>query len=311
MSQGVFTRMKRFTFVEKTAAEVGAGTAYPMLATADQLAEVMYRVRLSKFTSGYFKKLDDFDELITYFEALNTSTDPTTAEPLEIEVIDFTLEHLVVRGYGVAFSDEDGDLSGEDVAASFLPYYGDKITVTPLGTDFNYREALSEYCIFVPPYKRFGVYDPVFQTGFSFNNFYSTDLTSYNTFINYYALNVASSDIAFSGEVGWVDVDGSGNPMSPNNEMYIGVDFIFFGNSISISTNIDWFYTLAGTETGADFVLELSGGQELKCPIYVENIFDPEFAFDSVQDVRLKAIEWWPYADASGAVWDEDTGLKL
>jgi hypothetical protein len=219
MAEHITTFSPKFTFVEKTAAEVGAGTAYPMLATADQLAEVMYRVRLSKFTSGYFKKLDDFDELYTYFEALNTSTDPTTAEPLEIEVIDFTLEHLVVRGYGVAWNDEDSDLSGEDVAASFLPYYGDKITVTPSGTDFNYREALSEYCIFVPPYKRFGVYDPVFQTGFSFTNFYSTDVTSYNTFINYYALGVVSSDIAFSGEVGWVDVDGSGNPTSPNNEM--------------------------------------------------------------------------------------------
>jgi hypothetical protein len=311
MSQGVFTRMKRFTFVEKTAAEVGAGTAYPMLATADQLAEVMYRVRLSKFTSGYFKKLDDSDESITYFEALNTSTDPTTAEPFEIEVIDGGLEHLGVRGYGVAWADPEAYVSGEDVGASFLPYYGDKITVNLFGTDYNYREALSEYCIFVPPYERYGLYDPVFQTGFSFNNFYSTGVTSYNAFINYFALGVADNTIDFSGEVGWVDVDGSGDPTSPNNEMYIGVELNFSGTNTSISTNIDSFYTLAGTETGADFVLELSGGQELKCPIYVENIFDPEFAFDSVQDVRLKAIEWWPYADASGAVWDEDTGLKL
>jgi hypothetical protein len=37
MSQGVFTRMKRVTFVEKAAGEVGDGTDYPMLVTLDQL----------------------------------------------------------------------------------------------------------------------------------------------------------------------------------------------------------------------------------------------------------------------------------
>lgn len=295
MAQGVYTRQKRFTFVEKTAAEVGDSTAYPMLATADQIAEVMYRVRLSKFTQGSFS-----DSFGTYFEAVNIGDDPTTAEPFEIDTVN---GYYAVRGYGVAWDDS----IGEDVAAPFLPYYGDKITMTYSGVDYNYRQALNEYSVFVPPYDRWvsstGIINPsptdYFQTGFSYvadgNSLAPPSL--YNAFL---ASFNGSSFVQFSGEVAWVDINGSGNPLDPLNEMYIGVElFSLYVSFFGIHTN----NTYGGTMTGADFVLELSGGQELRCSIYSGS------TFTSVQDVRLKAIEWFPYQDAGGNVWNPATGL--
>lgn len=51
-AQGVFTNNYRVKFVEKSGSEVGNGTAFPMLVTLDQLAEILYRVKDAWFTSG-------------------------------------------------------------------------------------------------------------------------------------------------------------------------------------------------------------------------------------------------------------------
>ena len=62
MAKGVYTRIKRFTFVKgwltggtdpaDGSVECGDGTPYPMLVTLDQVAEIFYRCRNTKI-EGY------------------------------------------------------------------------------------------------------------------------------------------------------------------------------------------------------------------------------------------------------------------
>ena len=54
MSKSVSTNEYRCTFVLKTQEEVGDGKAWPMQVSLDQLAEILYRVKDGKMTSGSF-----------------------------------------------------------------------------------------------------------------------------------------------------------------------------------------------------------------------------------------------------------------
>jgi hypothetical protein len=80
--------------------ECGDGTDYPMLVTLDQLAEIMYRVRKAKITTGGFTA----NGLLQYYR------------PLSFDVPEFTHEHTVTAQIG----------SGEPPTASLsIIAYGD------------------------------------------------------------------------------------------------------------------------------------------------------------------------------------------
>lgn len=78
MSAGhaVYTDPLRFKLVEKTSSEVGDGKPHCMLATREQLAEVMYRVKDAQWVSGSAEQIqvniDDepvFSSVVTFTSA--------------------------------------------------------------------------------------------------------------------------------------------------------------------------------------------------------------------------------------------------
>ncbi len=137
---------------------------------------------------------------------------------------------------------------------------------------------------------------------------------------------VASVDLQFTGDVAWVDVNGSGNPLDPLNQLYIGVrlsivtgqSYILGGAGISFSTDrtalVAWS---ANTDTGYLLKLKLSGGTYLTAKIYGQDApIDPSFdsyGYGAVTDWEMEAIEWRPSAKANPSVpvWDTASGVKL
>jgi hypothetical protein len=319
MSNGVFTRMKRFTFVEKTLAEVGDGTAYPLKATADQVAEVFYRVKDAWFTSGEVD-LGTTGKISVYGTL-------AVGDPFVFGGGGDYRE----RAYGVQkdFDWANEDYYFQDAYTSGIPDFAyaydidtkERALFQPDDGDVSINYAQAPTSLFIQPDVEFDAnvtnYPEItFRCGFShLHNCDSLPTASYGI----YAYPEGSSptdatetksSVVFSGQVAWVDVNGSGNPIDPLNELYIGVRFsalTFYGSSappLWIGTDDD-YYT---DPLYCDFVIELASST-LRCPMYCDIIG----GFTSSSDFVMTAKEWWPYAKDSPAVpvWDTDTGLKL
>lgn len=316
MSNGVFTRIKRFEFVEKSASEVGDGTAFPMRATTDQVAEVFYRVKDSWFTAGEvdlgttgkisvygtlavgdpfvfggggeyreraygIQKIDAWANEDYYFQDTYTSGIPDFAYAYDVDDKELAL-----------YKDNDG---------VNLPQAPTSLFIEP---DVEFDANVTNYPAIT------------FRCGFShLHNCESLPTANYGIYA--YPLGTSPSDstetkssVVFSGQVAWVDVTNSGNPFDPLNELYIGVRFsalTFYGSAappLWIGTDDD-YYT---DPLNCDFVIELSNST-LRCPMYCD-IF---IGFVGSSDFVMTAQEWWPYAKDNPAapVWNTATGAKL
>jgi len=296
MSKGVFTRMKRFQFVEKTAGEVGDGTDFPILVTLDQLAEIMYRVRDAWFTAGSFKV---FERTLT-IQAGNTY--PLVSSINADDESPFGTSYFYARGYNISGT----------VAAAFVSYFAAPYAIYSI----NYQDCDSESGIWFPDYGILGL--PIVNEG-SFADFrcgfshivgcLNSDPWSYIPSDVYTTIGIhddapevsnasATLRVDFTGEVAYV----GDNPLDPAAEIYLGVQMNGSMGGGGVRTKIDGYYT---DDTGANFILGLAGGDSVSCKLY------SGVTHDSVSDFVLQAQRWWPYAESGGAVWDEDTGLKL
>lgn len=316
MSNGVFTRMKRFTLVEKASGLVGDGTAWPMLVTRDQLAEIMYRVRDAVFTAG--------------------SLDATGGSfPIEFSG----------GAPGSPFADQSGDEFSlrsyhtvNALAGGLSGYFGAGYTFTDIvGAKTAYDvtdergvwihpDALprwwgEEIATNIPTLLDTGRADLPFVCGFSHyvaHGGASSVPSNYCFYKESFDFPGGTDPVEvcvnFSGEVAWVDADGSGNPFSPGNELYVGVrfdldsfDFPSQVSSLSIdpSGRPDFLEEL----TSIRFGLELAGSVILYCALYVEDFSE----IITGSDFILSAKEWWPYAKGSPAtdVWNTLTGIKI
>lgn len=289
MSEGVFTRMKRLEFVEKLSSEVGDGTAWPLLVTQDQLAEILYRVKDSAFSGSVTETLGGVTVEFGF------SGDPANALVAE----DSAYDYLWFSRRGYSATDVDG----------FEGYFGE-----------GYSVGETEY--FDIADKEKGVWAPPVNEGFSFRTGLTHEFTVFSEGglesdplpDHYLAYNKVDSSISpaqallqISGEVAWVDVNGSGNPFDPENELYLALQLDMFGTlyfSTSLSTNA----VEAGNSvaTGVQFEIGLSTS-DLAIPIYFTT-GDGSASYSGA--IRLDATEWWPYAKIGGDVWDADTGIK-
>ena len=318
MAERITTPNLRFEFVEKTAAEVGDGTSFPMKATADQVAEVFYRVKDAWFTSG---EVDlGTSGKISVYGAL------AVGDPFVFGGGGDYRE----RAYGIQKDAPwaNADYYFQDSYTSGIPDFAYAYDIDDkeralfkenLGV--NSPQAFDPF-LFLQPEVEFDAnvssYPEItFRCAFShLHNCDSLPTASYGIYA--YPEGASPSDatetkssVVFSGQVAWVDVNGSGNPIDPLNELYIGVRFsalTFYGSSappVWIGTDDDYYID----SLGCDFVIELADASTLRCPMYCD-IFG---GFTSSSDFVMTAKEWWPSAKDSPAVpvWGVDTGIKL
>lgn len=370
MSKGVFTRMKRFQFVEKTAGEVGADKIYSTPITVAQLEELFYRVRDAKFVSGSVRvggDLVDPDEGETgSFEVRATGYDPGEALAEEGEgsgFVDFDTPSL--SGYFSQRAYCMEDYEGRPAAiTNFNDYFSSSYTLT----EGTYRDLENERGMWIP-----GSSDYIFVygmesvtnsmnttgyvAGFTGSNYNEDEdqvladtitpgynisvfrecTTGFSTFLtadsydfeDFYGFTSAASlefrqqfvgyvevSLSFSKQVAWVDLDGSGNPLSSGNELWIPVYFFLNTDDagLSLGSALRFHSQLASVPGSSvcDLVLVMASGS-VRTPLFVEPVDFMTSVTESGTDFVVQATKWWPYAKDSPAVpvWDVDTGLKL
>jgi hypothetical protein len=287
---GVFTRMKRVEFVEKSLGEVGDGTAWPIKVTLDQLAEILYRVKDSKFSGAITETIDGVAVEFGF------SGDPDTDLVSEVSVYDY--DWFMRRGF-----------SATDVAG-FTGYFGEGYSVG--GTEY-FDIGSNERGIWTPAVTA----GSSFRTGLShefsivMNGYLETEpLPSHYLAYNAVGgvISPAGAILTISREVAWVDANSSGNPFDSNNEIWLGLTFDIWG-TLYFTTFASTSTATAGNDvyTGLELELELSSGV-LSCPIYFST-GDDTASFSGT--IRIEATAWWPYAKPGGPVWNSGTGAKL
>lgn len=316
MAQGVFTRRKRFTFIEKDISEVGDGTAYPLKATADQVAEVFYRVKDAWFTSGEVD-LGTSGKISVYGTL-------AVGDPFVFGGGGDYRE----RAYGIQKDAPwaNADYYFQDSYTSGIPDFAYAYDIDTKeralfkdNVGVNFPQAPSS--LFIEPDVEFDAnvsYYPDITFRCAFSHLHNCDpLPTASYGIYAYPENTIPSDatetkssVVFSGQVAWVDVNGSGNPVDPLNELYIGVRFsamTFYGSAAPPL----WIGTDNAYSTDplyCNFVIQLATST-LTCPMYCDIIG----GFISSSDFVMTAKEWWPYAKDSPPVpvWESTSGAKL
>jgi hypothetical protein len=338
----------------------GDGTAFPMEVTLDQLAEIMYRVRDSVCTgSSSLTPVDEFDPVAT---VAVTSIQPDE-RLLKTELVDsFSYqESVTIRGYVTArgtLDDLDTPPPMEDVSDVFLS------EVYDIGFDYylddsdpyenltvRFREAVQERSIWLQHENefRYEMRDAVFgvvgfpsidlgngpfRTGFSFGSGTFSELIPTTAPAIYAAYPIAGGgsrafvSLDFNGQVAFADDDNSGNPCSPGNRIYIGLNFsagviggVIEGLVLQSNKGYQESSLTLGLEVEERLILKLSDNVEVSCPLYGFKIdFDGSATpLDDAEgsyygtDWVFEATEWWPYSKDSPAlpVWNTETGAKL
>jgi hypothetical protein len=292
MAQGVYTRQKRITFVEKDISEVGDGTAYPLFATLDQIAEVYYRVKDAYYTGGQFT----WD--ITSPAASASFSAPTTAPANRVlEEIDLGIVgNLQRRGYNA-----EGAYEGNGA-------------VYDAGDGGEYSDiAEDERAILRGEYNGDSDYPNYFQPIINAFTYFS-DLTT-KPDNQWWGESGVGGFIAaiFNGEIAVVKVNPTDNIIASTNQYYIGFEFnwgdydpfLNFGGTTNIYSSLFWGDVSATAQQGNNYVIRLASG-DLTCPCYM---FDSGITNVGGSDIIHEATEWFPYQDAGGNVWNPATGL--
>jgi len=298
MAQGVYTRQKRITFVEKTIGEVGAGTYFPIEVTGaglrdkfDKIAEVFHRASDAWIISGdmYFPSVD------VTIHAATTASIPRTYS---------TVVGLRTRGYTTPSSGISGTIPDR-----FLPYLTDEYDI---GSGDMYRDIgdnergilmvaesgeLPEWNVsgyVTNAFSYFNGGDPAVADALWF---YSEQAGG----ASYYA---AQGLAQVDGRVAYVLADPSDSIFSTDTRFFLYVYFEIAesGYSLFASTLETDFDTPA-----CNYVMRLSSG-DLSCPIYPSDYSASGF-IPTGSDFIHEATEWFPYQDVGGNVWNPATGL--
>ena len=345
----------------------GDGTSYPMKVTVEQLSEIMYRVRDAEFVSGSLTaEYDGVTDVGTITGTRPTAL--FEAEPsIEFDGGAYSLRGYCTT---VGVTDAGDPQPMDHVADGALgTVYEVGDAYSPANNEdgkHKVREGDTEHALWLnsnPTHATPGKYIGKFEMGdfyllaqyninqFSASHFllgypntYRTGFSleasgSYGQSPSIYAPEVDSDSglatcsavlLDFSGNVAWIDDDGSGNPLSAGNRLFIGMGFHFEivseeGLGSMITTNkafaTDYYSSYVSNQTlvdtGNSLRLRLSSSplRELVVPLYsytADYGGGIQAGYTGSTDWIFEATKWWPYADQAGdPVYDQDTGLPL
>ena len=307
-ASGVFTRMKRVSFVEKTAVEVGDDTLFPMESTLDQIAEVWYRVKDAQFTAGNVASNGtQIDVPTTHPANFAYQSNPSIGEPSELP------DNWAYRGYQVVVESPGSDYGP---SGYYGPFVNDVIYPALLTDEYDagrgdlFRDADNERAIWIPEVvgkvPQWGETNAFSYSGWNWNGFsglgdYAVDTNLPNAADTIPTPDPCHMDITFSGEVAYVlDPPGS-SFFSPTTKFYIGLVVDMAGgdaDEVVCKSQSD-----VGFSAGMNYVIRLASA-DLTCQLYVNDA-------GGGTDFIHEAVEWWPYAKAGGPVWNSGTGALL
>jgi len=305
MAQAVYTRKKRFEWVEKTLSEVGDGTQYPLEVTLDQIAEIFHRVKDAKFSSGYATVNTGDPETEPAFGYFIYSSTAITTD----RAYGLSGGNLTYRGYTTK-----EEVTPITIDPANIPYLGDAYDA---GNGDNYLDiADNERGILIQtilPSWNINTGDVV--TAFSVNCSNPEASTDPEFFYSGFAFDLdpptpaaTSATVVFTGYIAVVKEAPNHSFIAPSNRYFIEMEFSAQDSIpvLKISTNEA---SISGSPTeisGCRYVMRLAGGAEVSCPIYADNT---GYDFVGGNDFIHEATEWFPYQDQNGDVWNPTTGL--
>lgn len=325
MSAGVFTRNKRFEFVDGQETDTpdsgfvacGPGRPFPMEATLDQIAEIFYRVKDAWFTGG------------------EASVVPAEGAEFTPSVVYAPTTHTSDRAFHTVGGGRNGfrgyttktTVGGATISAHNDPYLGPEYTD---GVSDDWRDiADNERGMWLQG--ELGVTLPYWSNvnAFSFYSYVNTPEDEYSAldtdcfqhgFSNTGAFTTCEGSVVFNGQIAIVKVNPSDSDYAPTNRYFIGlvlrVEAPVSGTPLYVSTLNEWPYPFPPMDWGSgvccNYVIRLSSG-DISCPIYGIVEFPEDIESFGGSDFIHEAQEWWPYAKGSPAtpVWNFETGLKL
>lgn len=329
MPERITSAKHRFTFVEKSPGEVGSLTRYPVQVTRDQVAEIFYRVRDASWISGNV----NFQYGAVPFDDHMDIHIPQLSRPAAlIQEMDYSPDaHQSKRGFAFKSAGIQvfggGSILLQTMVAGADASFGADYQAGAVDPADVWRDVLSKERgkWAADLIERYDPTDAILM-GLAFHshsvsgvlNDAATDgVYAFDSAFNGSGFEGADAGVSFSGEVAWVDVNGSGNPLDPLNELYLGVIFTVQCNSNALVRPYATTLPIdppAEISTGLKFIIRLPSG-DLSCDLAL-NPDDVAFTpYDSHTgtDFILEADLFWASAknDPDTAVWNTATGVKL
>jgi hypothetical protein len=298
---GVFTRMKRFRWVEKLASEVGALTDYPLPVSLEQLAEIAYRVRDMRVSDGgsavYTMLVPDFDDVV--FSFVGSAYDPP-ASPLASD--DFQRGYRAILPYESEF----------EMPTTHAAYFGEEYSIeTPFGIFRVWDIADDGRGMWLPELDAGD--GRVFTTGFAAGLSFDSTQPENWTF-EYPGSGVGGAGLVFGPEVAFVDLTGSGNPLDPGNELFMYCFFAVVEYDGPVEFKLTSYDAGAGWfEVGRINLNIVLSSTTVTMPVaaWLSGSYDDFEGSFSGTDIEITAKAWWPYAKPGGPVWNAATGARL
>jgi hypothetical protein len=285
MGNRVTTPNLRFEFVEKTAAECGDGTAFPMEVTLDQVAEIFYRVKDAWFTGGSASWYV-FGSPFT----VTASTSAPANRSLEIDGVTYQ-----TRGYTIL---DAYPYNGATYDAGIGNYYSD-IADNENGL---WQDAWN---------------DPDHVDAFSFEQDDPNSIQTGDP--NWWGMSYAGvyAKVYRGKRVAVVKLDPTDGLYAATNKFYLEIEMYWFdygvlpfGGSTNIYNSQGGFGDFSSRAVLiCNYILRLQTG-DATCPVYFDALGSTnETGTDFIQEPQ----EWFPYAKDNPAVpvWDFETGAKL
>jgi len=337
--------------------ECGPGTNYPMLVTANQLFEMCYRVNnldiISGGLNGSYADTESASRQATFDISISGTDSAAQADKRSvIELLGFpetssgfpagspqpgwrekgasfndianTSDPLISRNAfelnaGTPLYDPGNGSQAWDARSEITTWLGynrqfDRIRL-PLGINWQFRDDR---------------YFSDFTSGTSFGPWpvptykhVKRDITETRTFSNGFVqtvYNAPTSPTIFelSERAVFIDNQGTGNPFTNGNQIYLGLEFEVLGyrrqdviSALAPDSN-EILITNA-----SNLIINLSNGSQVSCPLYYK--YRPTnypgtatFSVSSTNDWVFSALEWWEYSDQNGnALFGLNSGLIL
>ena len=318
---------------EDGSVECGPLESYNTEVTMEQLCDIMYRVRDSKFTAGGYTSRQErvFGSGSTLWE--DTEVALTDVEP-PLKMIESELTADVYassrRGYG-----RPGSLTGFDEMFDAEYTYKNENDLTVKARDAKgelamwFNDPLVTNNLSVGSYLTFF---PYFVTGFS-HNLYSKNKDFSATPPTIYTLRGTRTrksgspltygmpvrlDLDINDTVAWV---GGTGPYDPESRLFLELSF---AASVQVAfearmQTYNKYISSLNTEVKSNLIIRFGStpsASDITVPLYSNDSTSTDgtytFVVTADEDFVIEAKKWWPYADQAGnPVYNETTGLPL
>ena len=305
----------------------GPGTAYPVPATLDQIAEIFYRVRNTIISGGEYTAEYETEAFRTIYTGMFNASSPPTHNFRQEQYGGDGWAQRIRRGHTFSSTSTNEGWIKHHCG----PVYTDEHSLV-FG---DYHDAEDEFCMWPDTgvvdlvdisqpfqYLQPGAYSPHAQVG---ANHYAENNGSYNASppsaygpyrkreertyfeeedgsISYYDETLYdgdTSDFVFNPQVAFIGAD---SPFDPAATLYPGISWRNLTNTYS-------FTSMFGSEASNGSAEVVLSSSTLLIPI---RLYISAYTTALTSSPRLTVTEWWPYANPDGSpVWNAATGLSM